>query len=346
MDMLSRVGDSLYWMSRYLERAEHSARVLDVYLSQQLEEYSGDPDRRWQSVVDGLGLHAPAELTESDVGYWLAFDIANRSSIVSCIMNARDNARQVREQISSEMWEHLNRLFHRVRTASLEEAQRPVAAPNSSRILPSPPAATESVLRESTKTWSADHHEFLREVKEGAHLFQGITDSTMNHGEGWQFIQLGRFIERAVSVSKLIDVHFRDHLPASDDEEHHEGIDLLKSCTAFEAYCKVYTAAFKLLRISEFLLLNPEFPHSVCFAIDQVEVALKALPQSADRRLGGKALRLVGKLKATLSFSQIDEIMATGLHLFLEDIDRQCNQIHIAMHQIYIEYPIETAIEV
>ena len=315
MDMLSRVADSLYWMSRYLERAEHMARVLDVYLTEQLEEYSGDAERRWRSVVDSLGLEAPASINESNVGHWLAYDIGNRSSIVSCIMSARDNAGQVREQISSEMWEHLNRLFHRVRHASF------------------------------TKDWSADPHEFLNNVREGAHLFQGITDSTMNHGEGWQFIQLGRFIERAVSVSSVIDIHFRDYLPATD-QEHHEGIDLLKSCTAFEAYCKVYTAEFKPLSISEFLLLNPEFPHSVCFAIDQVEVALKALPQSADRRLGGRALRLVGKLKATLSFSQIEEILATGLHAFLSDIDRQCNQIHTALHQIYIEYPIEAALEV
>ena len=315
MDMLSRVADSLYWMSRYLERAEHTARVLDVYLSEQLEEYGAEENRRWRGVVESLGLEPPDDLTEAGVAQWLAFDIRNRSSIVACIMSARDNARQVREQISSEMWEHLNRLFHRVRNASLNG------------------------------DWSADQHEFLTEVKEGAHLFQGISDSTMNHGEGWHFIQLGRFLERAVSVSSLIDIHFRDHLPA-DDEEHHEGIDLLKSCTAFEAYCKVYTAEFKPLRISEFLLLNPEFPHSICFAISRVDAALRALPQSADRSVGGKALRVVGKLNASLSYSQIDEIMATGLKAFLAEIDRQCAQIHSTLHQLYIEYPLESAIEV
>lgn len=315
MDMLSRVADSLYWMSRYLERAEHIARVLDVYLSEQLEEYTPhDDDQRWRTVVESIGLQVPDDLTEENVGHWMAFDLSNQSSIVACIMSARDNARQVREQISSEMWEHLNRLFHRVRTAS------------------------------TTEDWSADQHEFLTEVKEGAHLFQGITDSTMNHGEGWHFIQLGRFMERAVSVAELVKVDFRDHIPA-DDEEHHEGGNLLKSCTAFEAYCKVYTADFKPLRISEFLLLNREFPHSVCFAIDQIELSLKALPQSADRRVGDRALRLVGKLKALLSFSQIDEIMAIGLPVFLAEIDRQCSQIHVALHQIYIDYPVESAIQ-
>lgn len=314
MDMLSRVADSLYWMSRYLERAEHTARVLDIYLSEQLEEVAGDPTRNWRGVVDGLGLEPPPGLSESSIGHWLAFDISNRSSIVACVLGARDNARQVREQISSEMWEHLNRLFHRVRGASL------------------------------TENWSADHHEFLTEVKSGAYLFQGITDTTMNHGEGWQFIQLGRYLERAVAVSNLIDVHFRDHVPIYD-QEHHEGVDLLNSCMAFEAYCKVYTARFRPFDICEFLLLDPEFPHSICFAIDQMDIALKALPQSADRRLGGAALRLIGRLKAMVAFSQIDEIRATGLPQFLGEIDRQCAAIHNAIHKIYIEYPIETAIE-
>jgi uncharacterized alpha-E superfamily protein len=314
MDMLSRVADSLYWMSRYLERAEHIARVLDAYLSEQLEEYTGENIPLWRTTVESIGLHVPDGLEEEKVAHWLTFDMGNQTSIVACVMSARDNARQVREQISSEMGENLNRLFHRVRSANMHER------------------------------WAGDYHRFLAEVKEGAHLFQGITDSTMNLGESWHFIQMGRFMERAVSVSELISVHFRDRVPA-DDVEHHEGSDLLKSCTAFEAYCKVYTADFKPLRISEFLLLNPEFPHSICFAIDQVEVSLKSLPQSADLRAGGRALRLVGKLKATLSFSQIDEIMAAGLHLFLADLDRQCNQIHIALHQIYIDYPVETAIQ-
>jgi len=310
MDMLSRVADSLYWMSRYLERAEHTARVLEVFESEQLEDFEEGGTPRWRTLVDSVGLEPPAGLTEETVGYWLAFDISNQSSIVACVMSARDNARQVREQISSEMWEHLNRLFHRVRSVS------------------------------QSAEWSPDQHGYLTEVKEGAHLFQGITDSTMNHGEGWQFIQLGRFIERAVSVGSLIDVAFRDHAPGVG-----AGIALLKSCTAFEAYCKVYTADVTPLRIAEFLLLNPEFPHSVCFAIDQVEVALKALPQLPDRRIGGRALRLAGKLKATLSFGQMDEILANGLHAFLKDIDSQCAQIHSAVHQIYIEYPIASAIE-
>ena len=103
MDMLSRVADSLYWMSRYLERAEHIARVLDVYLSEQLEEYTGEENRRWRIVVESIGLPVPETLVESKLAYWLTFDMSNQSSIVACVMSARDNARQVREQISSEM---------------------------------------------------------------------------------------------------------------------------------------------------------------------------------------------------------------------------------------------------
>ncbi len=306
--MLSRVADNLYWMARYLERAEHTARVLDVHLTRMLEEYGGESREAWGGLIESLGLNPPEGLDEHSFGHWLTFDIAHQSSIVSCIMSARDNSRQVREQISSEMWEQLNRLFHRVRSASL------------------------------TEEWSSAQQDFLNEVKDAAHLFQGITDSTMNHGEGWQFIQIGRFLERAVSVASLVGVQFRD-------DENLDGIAVLKSCTAFEAYCKVYTADVRPMQVADFLLLNAEFPHSVRFAADQIETALKTLPLANERKTGGKPLRLAGKLKATLSFSQMDEIYDSNLQPFLADMERQFSQVHNAMHQIYVDYPVEAAIE-
>jgi uncharacterized alpha-E superfamily protein len=308
MDMLSRVADNLYWMSRYLERAEHTGRVLEVHLAALLEELPADEESRWRIFTESLGLVPPGDARRGDIGHWLSINLSNRSSIISCIMSARDNARQVREQISSEMWEQINRLFHSVRNASIDEE------------------------------WSSAEADFLREVREGSLLFQGITDSTMNHGEGWQFIQLGRYLERAVSVARLIDVHFRSYLPPgltySSWEEDPDGIRLLKACTAFEAYCKVYTADVRPLRVAEFLLLNREFPHSVRYAVDRVLAALTALPPPGDRR------------QATLSFGHMDEILSTGLHVFLEDLERQCVQIHNAVHAAYIDYPVETMLEV
>src|SRR5579884_2179459 len=211
--MLSRVADNLYWTSRYLERADHTAALLDEHLNLMLDSASESVDQRWTRVLASLGMPALEATTRSVAGA-LAFDPACRSSIVSSIGAARENARQVREQISSEMWEQINRLYHAVRHAEAE------------------------------KLWRADPHAFLSTVREGAQLFQGVTDSTMNHDQGWRFIQLGRYLERASAVTVLLDVHFRSFSSVRDSSqelsEHLEWIGLLKGCSAFEAYCKVY----------------------------------------------------------------------------------------------------------
>ncbi len=219
--MLSRVAESLYWMSRYLERAEHTARLIDVDLNLMLDQSPDSSLERWGRLLEGLRTSLPpGEKGDAlSVTQTLTFDSSNPTSIVTCIASARENARNVREQISSEMWEQVNRLFLRVTRSGIEGI------------------------------WNSQPHEFFRAVKEGAHLFQGITDSTMNHGEGWHFIQLGRFIERAGATAALMDVHFRRfaHRPdqAVETTDYLEWVGLLKSCTAFEAYCKVYTAELR-----------------------------------------------------------------------------------------------------
>src|SRR5580698_5750998 len=183
-------------MSRYLERAEHTARVIKVQLNLMLERETEDDDRHWRRMLRSLAV----EMTDVKEGECqaaaksLIHSTGSRSSIVSCIMEARENSRQVREQISSEMWEQLNRMFHKVKQADGDEA------------------------------W--DVSDFLQSVKESTHLFQGITDSTMTHGEGWQFIQAGRSIERASSLSTLLGVHFREFYGRGSEPEPLEWIGL------------------------------------------------------------------------------------------------------------------------
>ena len=251
--MLSRVADSLYWMSRYLERAEHTARVMEVQFNLMLE-LSPEPEAvRWLRVLRSLGVHNTAGLDGEGaraLAHSLTSDPGSRYSIVACIMSARENARQVREQISSEMWEQLNRLFIETRRAGIEDL------------------------------WEHGPVDFLQAIREGSHLFQGITDSTMLHGEGWQFIQAGRYLERACALSTLLDVHFGEfghENPSVEASDHLEWVGLLKACTAFEAYCKVYTAEARPDRIGEFLLLSPSFPHSIRFSVEAVEGALGAI---------------------------------------------------------------------
>ena len=162
--MLSRVADSLYWMSRYLERAEHTARLIDVDLQLTLEHSLEAASTRWLRLFEALQVQTPAAGTvdSSSLAYNLALERTNPSSIVSCISAARENLRQVREQCSSEMWEQLNRLYLQV------------------------------VGTLTAESWLQHSQLFFRNVQDGAHLFHGVTDSTMIHGEGWYYIQLGR----------------------------------------------------------------------------------------------------------------------------------------------------------
>lgn len=319
--MLSRVADSLYWMSRYLERAEHTARVMEVQYNLMLEVSAESEERRWARVLRTLGVTTPIEEGSAlALAHSLTFDPSSRHSIVHSVMAARENARQVREQISSEMWEQLNRLFHEVRRAGIEDL------------------------------WEDGPLDFLQAIKEGSHLFQGITDSTMTHGEGWLFIQVGRFIERAVATSTLLDVHYREFKveaaeAAVEAGDHFEWVGLLKSCTAFEAYCKVYSAETRPDHIGEFLILSPAFPHSIRFSVDAVETALKKIGEQSQVKRTNRVERIAGRLRATLGFSQIDEVLASGLHSYLEAVQAQCGEIHSALHQVYITYPIEAALE-
>ena len=320
--MLSRVADHLYWMSRYLERAEHAARLIGVHLDLMLDQSPTAAASRRERLATSLNTLLPPDSLQNDyrMTQALTFSLSNKSSIVACITAARENAQNVREQISSEMWEQINQLYLSIKQATPE------------------------------KIWQAEPHRFFQAVKQGAHLFQGITDSTMNHGEGWHFIQVGRFMERANSITGLLDVHYGafSNSPEgfSAPDGYLEWIGLLKSCTAFEAYCKVYTAAFQPRSIAEFLLLNHEFPHSVYFAIDKVQTALHGVAEITEMRKVGRVYRLVGRLRASFDFDQIDEIMAADLHLYLQDIQSQCRQIHQALYQAYITYPIEAALAV
>jgi uncharacterized alpha-E superfamily protein len=313
--MLSRVAESLYWMSRYLERAEHTARVIKVQLNLMLERETEDDDRHWRRMLKSLAVEM-AEVKEGEAqaaAKSLIYSTDSRSSIVSCVMAARENSRQVREQISSEMWEQLNRMFHAVTRADAEEA--------------------------------SDVSDFLQAIKDGAHLFQGITDSNMTHGEGWQFIQAGRSLERASALATLLGVHFREFYGKDAEPEPLEWIGLLRSCTAFESYCKAYTADLRPDRIAEFLVLNASFPHTIRFSADALETAMKHIGAEVSSRRSARVERIAGRMQATLAFGQIDEIMSSGLHAYLETVLRQCSQAHSALYQTYIAYPIEAALE-
>lgn len=260
--MLSRVADSLYWMSRYLERAEHATRLLAVNLNLMLDESAANAERRWQRVLFALGK--PKGVAWEGDPYTLVrtltFDTEYKGSILSCIISARENSRHVREQISTEQWHRLNSLYLQVTRPELQT----------------------DLHSESPMGSNDQPTEFLQQVMEAVHQFQGVTDSTMSHGEGWQFIQVGRYIERASATALLLEAYHEDlwsqpeRMPEAN--EYLSWMGLLRSATAFEAYCKVYTADLTPDQILEFLLLDPEFPHSLRFSIDSLQHALEGDP--------------------------------------------------------------------
>jgi uncharacterized alpha-E superfamily protein len=307
-------------MSRYLERAEHTTRLLDVNLNLMLDESSSSSERRWLRVLHALGH--PVDLTYAGDPYALTraltFDVAHKTSIVSCIISARENSRHVREQISTEMWQRLNSLY----------------------LLVTRPAIEREVGEEAI--------EFLQSITEAIHQFQGITDSTMSHGEGWQFIQVGRFIERASATAMLIEAYHDDlfahpeRIP--EGNEYLEWMGLLRSATAFEAYCKVYTADLTPDRILEFLLLDAQFPHAIRFAIDSMQHALNAIQEESSKSRAEPLHRLGGRLQAMLGYSSVDDILQQDVIDVLQNIQLQCRTIHKTIYELYIDYSVQTAL--
>jgi uncharacterized alpha-E superfamily protein len=309
--MLSRVADSLYWMSRNFERADNAARVLEATYGLILNPAKFSTEERWFRAVSSLAPGAASgDVDPQRALFLLVADPEGDFSIVKCISGVRENARQVREEISSEMWEHLNHLFHEVTRSELQAGD------------------------------DAGAMRVVRLVREGSYRFKGVTDATMSHDEGWQFIQLGKYIERACNLCVLLDAYFVVGKHADDLD----WLGLLTSCAAFEAYCKAYTAELKPERIADFLLLKPEFPYSVRYSLDRMHQALTSISNLSLSRRTERIERLIGRLRSMVAYVQVGEVMR-GLHKYLAGIVEQCRDLHAAVHEVYIEYPIDIAFE-
>jgi uncharacterized alpha-E superfamily protein len=326
--MLSRVADSLYWMSRYLERAEHTTRLLDVNLNLMLDESPSSAGRRWQRVLQALGAPKDTKFEGDAIALTrqLTFDAGGRASVLACIISARENARHVREQISTEMWQKLNSLYLQVTRPEMQSDMH-----------------AEALLDQNEGPT-----EFLQQVMEAVHQFQGVTDSTMSHGEGWQFIQVGRFMERASATAMLLEAYqpelWAKHDALPDSNEYLEWMGLLRSATAFEAYCKVYTADLAPDWILEFLLLDEDFPHSLRFSIDAMQHALEVVQAVSGGTRSHNLGRISGRLRATLSYSSVEEIMSGDVVMYLREIQLQCREIHNAIYELYVDYSIQAAL--
>ncbi len=316
--MLARVADSLYWMARYLERAEHTSRLLAVKLDSMIEQSDEDAEASWQRVAAALTGESLGHPDAFSITSQLSFDHENASSLISSLRCARDNARQVREQLSTDVWEHLNRLYLRLQDETID------------------------------RVWVHQPSQYFRRTMEDLYTLGGLTFTTLRHGEGWHFLELGRYIERAQLISRLLDIHFGVVAPGYANPppppKYFDWLVLLKFCTAFEPYLKEHTADVTPERIAEFLLFDAEFPHSVRFAVDRLREALSHVAPGAppQRRLGAE--RLAGRLKAAVDFGQIEDLTGGSIDTFLSSISRQCEQIHDAVYTAYVAYDAETVL--
>ena len=310
--MLARVADSLYWIGRYIERAEHVSRLPAVMLNATL-------DRTVGAVQTGLiGL---AALGETDSGranqtyeaaHDLALDRTDSGSVVVSLARARENARQVRDQISTETWERLNLLYLRTTGAGVETA------------------------------FDDDPMEFLNEIIADLHLFKGAADTTLSHGEGWRFLLLGVHIERAQLIARLLEVCFSTgKTPAVSDPI--ALMSVLRMACALEPYLRVYTADINSRYILEFLLFDEDFPRSIRFCTARLQDLLAQLVRDAGASRSD-ALRLAGRLDARLKYADIEEVEATGAGALLAAVAAECASIHEAIYETFVAYPLELSL--
>lgn len=294
--MLSRVANSIYWMTRYLERTENVARFIEVNINMMLD-LKIEENQQWEPLVittgdDELFYSKYDKANQENVIDFLTFDRSNPNSIISALRSARENARSIREIISSEMWEQINKFYNKVKEAEKSGI-------------------------------SADFiDEFYSMVKTENHLFIGITDSTMHHDEGWHFAKLGRHLERADKTSRILDVKYFILLDKPEDVgtpiDNIQWAALLTSASALEMYRKKFRQ-ISPDRIAEFLILDREFPRAIRYCIINAENALQSITGSSSGTYQNEAERRMGKLRAELDYADIQEIINSGLHEYLVD---------------------------
>ncbi|AIE84817.1 alpha-E domain-containing protein [Fimbriimonas ginsengisoli] len=328
--MLSRHAASAFWIGRYIERAEATARMIDVHYHFGLESPLVGELFRWSSI---LAISSQEEAfnkrysqqDERSVLHFFAFDTENPSSIQACIRAARENARSIRDQISSEMWECLNRFYLDYQAWDVD------------RVLETSPFG------------------FFQKVKDGSHLFQGITNRTLMMGEARDFHDAGRFLERADQTTRILDVKYHDLLPRFAVRETvpptvpapdsvggpldvHGWIAVLKSVGAYEAFSKTFRQGVTPARVAEFLILNPQFPASVRHSIGRIEGCLRRVSGNRDLAPQNEAERAVGRLYSDLNYTRAEEIISGGLHEFLHGVQMRCLDIGNAIYANYLTY--------
>lgn len=310
--MLSRVADSIYWMSRYTERAENVARFIDVNLHLMLD-LPVESRQQWEPLVTVTGDHdlftqKYGKATRDSVIEFLTFDYDYPNSIVACLRLARENARSIREVISSEMWESINESY----------------------LLMTSKNAKEEAIR--------DPHPFFTKVKMCNQHLIGIREVTMSHGEAWYFSQLGELIERADKTSRILDVKYFILLPNAEyvgtPYDNIQWAALLKSVSALEMYRKRYHR-ISPDQVADFLLFDREFPRAIRYCLIKAEESLHYITGSSPGTFSNEAERRLGRLRAEIDYADIKEAFEVGLHSYLDSFQMKLNTVGNAIFNTF-----------
>jgi uncharacterized alpha-E superfamily protein len=302
--MLSRVAESIYWIGRYIERAENVARYVDASLQMALDA-PGSLRDQWRPLVAVTGDEAVfakkygAEAGAEAILHFLTFDADYPNSILSCVSSARENARQVRGVLANEAWEHLNRFYHMLISAG------------------------------ARKRASESPHDFYSEIRSASYLFEGVVEATQSRGEEWHFLRLGRYLERANQTSRILDVKYFILLP--DADEVGSVVDdllwsvLLRSVSGYEMFRRRHGRILPE-KVVDFLVLDREFPRAILFCLLCAEESLLAISGTPMGLFRNEAEKRLSSLRSSLAYSNVDDIITRGLHEFLDDLQTGINR--------------------
>ena len=326
--MLSRVAESMYWMARYIERAENIARYVDVNLQVALDRQGGAA-QQWFPLVaaagdDGLFAkkHGHGMLGEHEakdaVLHFLTFDDEYPNSIISCVSRARENARQVRGCINLEAWEHLNRFYHML--GSGDARRRAAESP----------------------------YDFYSEIRQASYLFEGIAEATMSRSEEWHFLKLGRYLERADQTSRILDVKYFILLP--DPTDVGSVVDdllwgaLLHSVSGYEMFRRKHGRILPD-KVVDFLILDREFPRAILSCLLHAEESLLAVSGTPMGSFRNNAERRLSRLRAGIAYANVEEIVSQGLHEFLDSLQTGLLKVGDSIHDTFFAVEAASAVQ-
>jgi uncharacterized alpha-E superfamily protein len=324
--MLSRVANLVYWMARQLERAENTARIVDVnaqlVLDLQSRQAADDP-KSWEPLVYVTGddkkffeLYGTT-VTERAVTEFMLFDRRNPSSLISCIALARENARCIRDQLSTEVWETLNTFYLKLKDDDY------------------------------TRYAQLGSSEYLNRIKTQIQLFYGVAESMIPRTGLWWFFLLGRYLERADNTSRILDVKYYMLLPdlhaVGSALDMVQWASVLRSCSAFEAFRRSRRGQLNLERVVDYLVRDDVFPRSILFSVSEAEQALGHITATAIHLEDTEPARLIRELRAELEMIDVPAVIAEGLHEFLDDIQTKVLDIHDSLQATFINYATASA---